>query len=423
MQKNDFTPEGQLEKESESKQKGFGKYLYYGRQPYPKGSVTGKEFPTFSADEIDLLKSQIKSNDPTAKAFKKHLDKLPRSTKESQQTKEILKRAGTLEDKKSFENRIKQYFEGNPNFNKYSDEGMETNQKHLNRLKKGDLLGKIVEKYQPLDVVDERTGRTRKEFVDEFVRRVDKDIIEARPKGQHVLRKERLDKYLDDVYRPRSVTRGDIQYPSYEQPTDRKNLIAFYEKVERHVANMEASRNADGLLDPSKGVLKEREVLNKLGAYSLNPEHARLDQEYLKQKRVLTTRGEAAQRRKEMKAKKAQVKPTLDLAAETSYAERTRALDNLHRNDLKTYDFSTHGRDVYVNTIMGAYSQPTRAMETSQLKLADELRARAKDSERRFRFQQIQTTPQTATGRGGGGSLGGGYFNRLQDPGIGKRQK
>jgi hypothetical protein len=72
---------------------------------------------------------------------------------------------------------------------------------------------------------------------------------------------------------------------------------------------------------------------------------------------------------------------------------------------------------------MGAYSQPTRAMETSQMKLADDLRARAKESERRFRFGQIQTTPQTATGRGGGGSLGGGYFNRLQDPGIGKRQK
>ena len=25
----------------ESNQKGFGKYLYYGRQPYPKGAVTG----------------------------------------------------------------------------------------------------------------------------------------------------------------------------------------------------------------------------------------------------------------------------------------------------------------------------------------------------------------------------------------------
>ena len=423
MQKNDFTPEEQLEKESESKQKGFGKYLYYGRQPYPKGSVTGKEFPTFSAAEIDALKSQIKSNDPTAKAFKKHLDKLPRSTKESQQTKEILKRAGALDDKKSFENRIKQYFEGNPNFNKYSDEGMETNQKHLNRLKKSDLLGKIVEKYQPIDVVDERTGRTRKEFVDEFVRRVDKDIIEARPKGQHVLRKERLDKYLDDVYQARSVTRGDIQYPSYEQPTDRKNLIAFYERVQKHVDNMNASRNVDGLLDPSKDLLKEREKINKLGAYSLNPEYARLDQEYLKQAKVVTTRGEAAQRRKERKAIKAEAKASAGLAAETRYAKENIEITRRHFSDIEGRGFSNFGNDAYLGLITNSSRQPTRAMETGQLKLADELRARAKESEQKSRFRQTQTKPQTATVRGGYGSIGGGYFNRLQDPGIGKRQR
>ena len=422
MQKNDFTPEGQLEKESESKQKGFGKYFYYGRNPYPKGSVTGKEFPTFSADEIDALKSQIKSNDPTAKAFKKHLDKLPRSSKESQQTKTILKRAGALDDKKSFENRIKQYFEGNPNFNKYSDEGMETNQKHLNRLKKGDLLGKIVEKYQPLDVVDERTGRTRKEFVDEFVRRVDKDIIEARPKGQHVLRKERLDKYLDDVYRPRSVTRGDIQYPSYEQPTDRKNLIAFYERVQKHVDNMDASRNADGLLDPSKDLLKEREKINKLGAYSLNPEHARLDQEYLKQKKRVTARGEAAQRRREGKAEAAKTKARAKLAIETQNAKQNQEITRAHFSDVDSQRYSNLGNDAYLNTITNNNRKPTTTVKVDKMPLADELKERARKSQRTF--QQTQTKPQTATIRGAYGSVGGGYFDRIGAGSmIGRRQK
>jgi len=420
MQKNDFTPEGQLEKESESKQKGFGKYLYYGRQPYPKGSVTGKEFPTFSADEIDALKSQVKGNDETAKAFKKRLDTLPKHTKESQQTKKLLKG----ETVKDFADRIKNYFDGDPAFNRYSDEGIETNKGHLNALKKDDLLGKTVEKYQPLDVVDERTGRTRKEFVDDYIRRVNNEIRKKRPKGQHVLREDELNKYLDRVYRPRSITRGDIKYPYYADPTGKEYLINLKKNVKEYIKNIQESKNVNNLYDPSKELLKTRKILIDQGAYSLDPEFARIDQEYKKQKKVVTTRGETTQRQKEMRAKKAQVKPTLDLAAQTSYAERTRALDNLHRNDLKTYDFSTHGRDVYVNTIMGASSQPTRAMETGQLKLADELRARAKDAERKFRFQQTQTKPQTATVRGAYGSVGGGYFDRIGAGSmIGRRQK
>ena len=419
MQKNDFTPEGQLEKESESKQKGFGKYLYYGRQPYPKGSVTGKEFPTFSAAEIDALKSQIKGNDETAKAFKKRLDTLPKHTKESQQTKQLLKG----ETVKDFADRIKTYFDGDPAFNKYSDEGIETNKGHLNALKKDVYLGKIVEKYQPLIVEDEITGKKRTEFVDDYVRRVNNEIRKQRPKGQHVLREGQLNTYLNGVYKARSVSRGDIKYPYYADPTGKEVLIKLKKNVKKYIKDIQESKNVNNLYDPPKELLKTRKILIDQGAYSLDPEFARIDQAYKKQKKVVTTRGEAAQRRKEIKAGKVQAKASAGLAAETSYTERTRALDNLHRNDLKTYDFSTHGRDVYVNTIMGAYSQPTRAMETSQMKLADDLRARAKESERRFRFGQIQTTPQTATGRGGGGSLGGGYFNRLQDPGIGKRQK
>ena len=418
MQKNDFTPEGQLEKESESKQKGFGKYLYYGRQPYPKGSVTGKEFPTFSADEIDALKSQVKGNDETAKAFKKRLNTLPKHTKESQQTKQLLKG----ETVKDFADRVKTYFDGDPAFNKYSDEGIETNKGHLNALKKDVYLGKIVEKYQPLIVEDEITGKKRTEFVDDYVRRVNNEIRKKRPKGQHVLREGQLNTYLDGVYKARSVSRGDIKYPYYADPTGKEVLITLKKNVKKYIKDIQESKNANNLYDPSKELLKTRKILIDQGAYSLDPKFAKLDQEYLKQKRTVTARGEAAQRRREGKAEAAKTKARAKLAIETQNAKQNQEITRAHFSDVDSQRYSNLGNDAYLNTITNNNRKPTTTVKVDKMPLADEIKERARKSQRTF--QQTQTKPQTATVRGAYGSVGGGYFDRIGAGSmIGRRQK
>ena len=418
MQKNDFTPEGQLEKESESKQKGFGKYFYYGRNPYPKGSITGKEFPTFSAAEIDALKSQIKGNDETAKAFKKRLDTLPKHTKESQQTKQLLKG----ETVKDFADRIKTYFDGDPAFNKYSDEGIETNKGHLNALKKDVYLGKIVEKYQPLIVEDEITGKKRTEFVDDYVRRVNNEIRKQRPKGQHVLREGQLNTYLDGVYKARSVSRGDITYPYYADPTGKDYLIELKKNVKKYIKNIQESKNVNNLYDPSKDLLKTRKILIGQGAYSLDPEFARIDQEYLKQKKRVTTRGEAAQKRREGKAEAAKTKARAKLAIETQNAKQNQEITRAHFSDVDSQRYSNLGNDAYLNTITNNNRKPTTTVKVDKMPLADEIKERARKSQRTF--QQTQTKPQTATVRGAYGSVGGGYFDRIGAGSmIGRRQK
>lgn len=416
MQKNDFTPELRLEKESESKQKGFGKYLYYGRQPYPKKSITSKKLPTFSADEIKALKSRVTGKDETSQTIRKQLDSLPKSSKESQQTKTLLKRAGALDDAKTFENAIKKYYKGNPEFYKYSDEGMETNKKHLNALKRGEYLGKMVEKYKPLQITDQRTGLKRTEFVDEYVKRLDEEIKKARPKGQHVLRKERLDKYLDNVYQSRSVTRGNVQYPFFEQPSNKKDLSKFFKRVKNYVANMKGSKDADGLYDPSKDLKIEREALNKQGAYLVNPEYVKLDQEYKKQLEKTTTRKEATQKRKEGQAKARQTRARADLAIQTSEAKRNKNLALRYASDINRNRFSNDPNKYMRDLIKESYSQPpkakavqTKTTTVNTLKLADDLK------------KDYKVKPRS----GGYGSVGGGYFMDRIGGGsmIGRRKK